>query len=86
MRVSSHRSVKGFKKPASHRDLFVTTCDNIDQLAKHRHVSPERVTAELRTIKQKCSRYLTGCAKTATANPLKGRGLQVKKKRKIHPR
>jgi hypothetical protein len=87
MRVPSHRSVKGFKKPASHRDLFVTICDGIDQLARDRHVSPERVRAELGTLKRKCSRHLTGyLAKTATPKPAKGRGLRVKKKQKIHPR
>jgi hypothetical protein len=87
MRVPSRASVKGFKKPASHRDLFVTICDGIDQLAKHRHVSPERLRAELRALKRKCSRHLTGyLAKTATPKPVKGRGLRVKKKQKIHSR
>jgi hypothetical protein len=85
MRGPSHR--EGFRKPASHRDLFVTTCDGIDQLAKQRHVSPERVRAELRILKRKCSRHLTGyLAKAATRKPAKGRGLRVKKKEKIHPR
>jgi hypothetical protein len=87
MRVSSRRPVKGSKKPASHRNLFVTMCDGIDQLAKRRHVPPERVRAELRTLKRKCSRHLTGyLAKTATPKPVKGRGLRIKKKRKTHPR
>ena len=87
MRVPTRRALNFVKKPASHRDLFVTICDGIDQLAKHRHVSPERVRAELRTLKRKCSRHLTGyLAKAATPKPVKGRGLRVKKKQKIHPR
>jgi hypothetical protein len=87
MRVPSRRSVKGLTKPARHRDLFVTICDGIDQLAKHRHVSPERVKAELRILKRKCSRHLTGClAQTATPKSVKGRGLRVNKKEKTHPR
>jgi hypothetical protein len=87
MQVPSRRSIKGVKKPASHHDLFVTICDGIDQLAKHRHVSPERVTAELRTLQRKCSRHLYGyLAKTGIPKPVKGRGLRVKKKQKIHPR
>ena len=87
MRVQSRRSVKGFKKPARHRDLFVTTRDGIDQLAKRRHVSPERVRAELRILKRKCSRHLTGyLAQAGTPKPVKARGPRVKKDRKIHPR
>jgi hypothetical protein len=86
MRVPSRRSARGFKKPARHRDLFVTICDCIDQLAKHRHIAPERVRAGLRTLKRKCSRHLAGyLAKTATPKPVKGRGRRVKKKQKIHP-
>ncbi len=84
MRVPTRRVVRGFKDPASRRDVYIMVCGGIDQIANDRHVSPAQVMEELRCLEARCGYHLAEMlteAVTGVERPY--RGLRIRPTRKL---